>query len=82
MKIFGIVDFPYSNLDTQEIDETDPNVVKWRYICMGILALVILPINCAKKLDAMRYISMIILLVVLYTISVVCFDIGYHLPGT
>jgi hypothetical protein len=70
LKIFGIVDFPYSNPETQEIDEYDPTVVKYRYICMGILALIILPVNCAKKLGAMRYISMIIMLVVLYTISV------------
>ena len=71
LKIFGIVDFPYSNPDTQEIDEHDPQVIKYRYICMGILALVILPVNCAKNLGAMRYISMIIMFVVMYTISVI-----------
>lgn len=70
LKIFGIVDFPYINEDTQEIDEHDPKVIKYRYICMGILAVMILPINCAKKLGAMRYISMTIMAIVLYTISV------------
>lgn len=70
LKVTGVVNFPYSNPETQEIDEKDPTVVKYRYICMGILALMILPINCAKKLGAMRYISMIIMAVVVYTIGV------------
>lgn len=70
LNVFGIVDLPYSNKETQEIDQFDPIVVKYRYICMGILALIILPINCVKELASIRYISMIIMLVVMYTISV------------
>lgn len=70
LNVFGITDLPYSNKDTQEIDQSDPTVIKYRYICMGILALLILPVNCVKELATIRYVSMIIMIVVLYTISV------------
>lgn len=70
LNVSGITNLPYSNPDTQEIDQSDPTVIKYRYICMGILALVILPVNCVKELSTIRYVSMIIMMVVLYTISV------------
>ena len=81
LKVFGVVDFPYSNAETQEIDQSDPMVVKYRYLCMGILALVILPLNCVRQLSTIRYVSMFILLIVLYTISVRCSHAGHHLPS-
>lgn len=70
MKIMGWVNFKIKNEETQEIDETDPLTVKWRYIVMGCMALFILPVNCTKNLATLRYISMAILLIVLYTITV------------
>lgn len=82
MNVFGITDLPYSNKETQEIDQSDPTVIKYRYMCMGILALVILPINCVKQLATIRYVSMIIMIVVLYTISVVHRLLGDHLADS
>lgn len=62
--------FPIKNPDTQEIDEHASITRKYRYLSMMIMAILILPINCTKNLAALRYISMAILVVVLYTVSV------------
>lgn len=70
MKIWNLVDFKYKNENTQEIDQNDPLTVKWRFICMAGMAIFIYPINCTKNLAAIRYISLIILVIVLYTVVV------------
>lgn len=70
MKVWGIIDFPYKNENTQEINENDPLTRKWRYICMAVMALLIYPINYTRNLAALRYFSMGILMIVLYTIFV------------
>lgn len=74
LKAAGWVDFPYKDEKTQEIDERDPLTVRWRYITMAGMALFILPVNCTRNLAALRYLSMGILLIVLYTILVVPAD--------
>ena len=70
MRDYDILPFPYKNAATKEIDQNDPMVVRWRYIICGVLATVIIPINYQRNLGALRYFSMAIVLIMLYTISV------------
>jgi amino acid permease len=70
LKAWNIIDFKYSDESQQLIDESDPLTIKWRYICLAILALIIYPVNCIKNLASIRYVSFAILLIVLYTVIV------------
>lgn len=72
--MWNVVDFKYSDEGQQQIDENDPLTVKWRYVCLGILAVVIYPVNCVKNLASIRYISFAILLIVMYTVLVAMFE--------
>ena len=71
MMKFGIVTFKYSNEETKDIDQTDPDVTRWRYICCAAMALLIIPINFQKSLGTLRYFSMLILIVMMYTITLI-----------
>ena len=71
MMKFGLVTFKYSNEETKDIDQTDPDVTRWRYICCAAMALLIIPINFQKSLGTLRYFSMLILIVMMYTIILI-----------
>lgn len=68
LKIYKIVDFPYANADTQEIDEYASLTVKWRYICSISMMVFILPFVYQRNLANLRYISLLIVISVFYTI--------------
>lgn len=68
---FDIVQFKYSNEETKDIDQTDPTVTQWRYVCCAALALCIIPVNFQKSLGTLRYFSMLILVVMMYTIILI-----------
>lgn len=74
LKTLKLVDFKIKDVDTQEIDESDELTRKWRYIVMAGMALFILPINCSRNLATLRYFSMGIMLIVLFTIGVALFQ--------
>lgn len=68
LKIYKILDFPYSNADTQEIDQYDSLTVKWRYICSISMMVFIMPFVYQRNLANLRYISLLIVVSVFYTI--------------
>lgn len=68
LKIYNIIDFPYSNEDTQEIDQYDSLTVKWRYICSVAMLVFIMPFVYQRNLASLRYISLLIVVSVFYTI--------------
>lgn len=68
LKIYKIVDFPYSNPRTEEIDESDPLTIKWRYICSLSMLVFIIPFVYQRNLANLRYISLLIVISVFYTI--------------
>lgn len=68
---FNFVDFPYSNPVSMEIDQHDALTSKWRYYCCGVMALLSLPFVYQKSLAKLRFVSLFILLVMIYTIVLV-----------
>lgn len=71
MTKFDIVEFPFSNPATKEIDQSDPLTTKYRYISCAVMALLIIPINIQKSLATLRYFSVVILVVMMYTIVLI-----------
>lgn len=79
LKIFDIVDLPYSNPKTEKIDETSSLAWKYRIITMSILLVIVMPLNLQKKLSTLRYFSALILLIVFFTIGVsLVQSVGYY----
>lgn len=70
LKNQGVIDFVYSDPGKKKIDQSDPLTVKWRYISSGTLALLSLPLIYQRSLGALRYIAMIIVVVISYTVIV------------
>lgn len=70
LKNFNIVNFVYANEETKDISQTDPLTVKWRYISCAVLALAIIPVNYQRSLGTLRYFSVMILVIICYTIFV------------
>lgn len=68
LKTHGLVDFKESNAEKQEIDQYDAETIKWRYICSGLMFLFILPFVYQRNISSLRYISLLIVLSVFYTI--------------
>jgi amino acid permease len=71
MMKFGFVQFKYSNEETKDIDQKDATVTQWRYMCCAAMALLITPINFQRSLGTLRYFSMLILVVMMYTIILI-----------
>lgn len=71
IKDFGWVNLPYSNPISQEIDQNASLTVKWRFICMGIMALFVFPFVYQKSLGTLRYVSVYIFCAMLFTIVLV-----------
>ena len=70
LKLFNIVDLPEKNAQTKEIDESDPLTIKWRYICSVSMLIFILPFVYQRNLANLRYISLLIVLSIFYTVCV------------
>jgi amino acid permease len=75
-----VIDFVYSDDKKKKIDQNDPLTVKWRYICSAVLAVLSLPIIYQRSLGALRYIAMLIVVVISYTVVVTLaeFPAYYH----
>lgn len=81
IKEFGWVDFKYSNELSQEIDQHDPLTIKWRLICSAIMAVLVIPFVFQKDLATLRFVSMYILVAMIYTIVVApIFTAARHRP--
>lgn len=70
LKTHGFIDFKESDPINEVIDEQDPLTVKWRYICSGIMFLFILPFVYQRNISSLRYVSLLIVVSVFYTIVV------------
>lgn len=70
LKNFNIVNFEYANKETKDIDQNHETTVRWRYICCGAMAILIIPVNYQRSLGTLRYFSVMILCIMLYTIFV------------
>jgi amino acid permease len=68
LKNLDVIDFRYSDADSKKIDQRDALTVKWRYICSAGLGLLALPVIFQRSLTALRYISMVIVVVMSYTV--------------
>lgn len=75
LKMFNLVDLPEKNHQTQELDENDPLTIKWRYICSVSMLVFILPFVYQRNLASLRYISLLIVVSIFYTVCV-----GYASP--
>lgn len=80
LKNQGFIDFVYSDPKKKKIDQSDPLTVKWRYICSGTLGVLSLPMIYQRSLGALRYIAMLIVIVISYTVIVTAveFPSYYH----
>lgn len=74
LRIYNLVPFVYSNPDTQEIDQYDSLTVKWRYICSLSMMVFILPFVYQRNLANLRYVSLLIVASVFYTIFLAIFE--------
>jgi len=68
LKNLELIDFKYSDTDSKKIDQRDELTVKWRYVCSAVLATLALPVIFQRSLTALRYISMVIVVVMSYTV--------------
>lgn len=71
LKEFNYVDFPYSNPVNMEIDQHAPLTSQWRYYSCAIMAVVAFPFVYQRSLSRLRFVSLFILVVMLYTIVLV-----------
>ena len=76
LKNSQIIDFKYSNPLSQEIDQADPLTQKWRYLSSVGMALFVLPFLCQRSLSKLRYVSLFILTVMVFTIVVGVSDVA------
>ena len=73
LKMFDIIDLPEKNHKTEELDETDPLTIKWRFICSASMLVFILPFVYQRNLASLRYISLLIVISIFYTVCVKVF---------
>lgn len=75
----NIIHFNYSDPATREINQSDPITVKWRYIFCAGMCLVSIPLVYQKSLGTLRYFSIAIFLIIMYTIFVTVLQTpSYH----
>lgn len=65
----GVVTFVLDP-QTKKIDQYDPLTVRWRYICCAAYSVLIIPVVYQRSLAKLRFFTMIIVGVVIYTILV------------
>ena len=71
---FGLTDLPYSNEKKMIIDEKDTTVILYRCVTMVALFVILLPLSLVRELNALKYVSAAILVIVFFTIGVSIFE--------